>query len=133
MDKKIRWQQRFTNLENAFLFLRGGLEKESLDPYQEAGVIQSFEFTFELSWKTLKDFLESMGVTASFPRDVLKEAFATQLIQDGHLWLEMLDKRNILSHTYNRHQATQAVQLIKQRYFPALEQLYKELKKRCSA
>ena len=52
MNKNVRWRQRFSNLENAFQFLKGGLEKTSLDPYQEAGIIQSFEFTFELSWKT---------------------------------------------------------------------------------
>lgn len=132
MNKAIRWQQRFNNLENAFRFLQTGLEKESLDPYQEAGIIQSFEFTFELSWKTLKDFLESMGTHVTFARDVLKEAFAAQIIKNGHLWLEMLEKRNQLSHTYNRQQATHAVQYIRTRYFPGLEQVYLELKKRCS-
>ena len=131
MNKNVRWRQRFSNLENAFLFLKEGLKKESLDPYQEAGIIQCFEFTFELSWKTLKDFLESMGTQTVFARDVLKEAFATQIIKDGHLWLEMLEKRNVLSHTYNRAQAA-AVRLIKERYFPGLEQVYMELMGRCS-
>lgn len=128
----IRWRQRFTNLENAFLFLKEGLLKEALDPYQEAGIIQSFEFTFELAWKTLKDFLESQGSTVVFPRDVIKEAFATQIIKDGHLWVEMLEKRNMLSHTYNRRKATDAVRLIKNHYYPGLEQVYLELKNRCS-
>jgi nucleotidyltransferase substrate binding protein (TIGR01987 family) len=133
MDKKIRWKQRFTNLENAFLFLQDGLKKEALDPYQEAGIIQCFEFTFELSWKTLKDFLESMGTIVNFPRDAIKESFTAQLIKDGHLWVEMLEKRNVLSHTYSREQAAAAVHLIKERYFPALKQVYLELKTRCSA
>ena len=133
MNKDIRWKQRFSNFENALLFLKGGLKKESLDPYQEAGIIQSFEFSFELAWKTLKDFLESKGTSLMFARDVIKEAFATEVIKDGSLWIEMLEKRNILSHTYNRQQATHSVQLIKTHYFPALEQVYLELKKRCSA
>jgi nucleotidyltransferase substrate binding protein (TIGR01987 family) len=132
MNKTIRWKQRFSNLENAFLFLQEGLNKESLDPYQEAGIIQCFEFTFELSWKTLRDFLEGKGTAAVYPRDVLKEAFATGLVKDGHLWLEMLEKRNLLSHTYNRQQATTAVHLIKKQYFPCLKQVYLELKNRCS-
>lgn len=132
MDKTIRWKQRFSNLENAFLFLEEGLKKSSLDRLQEAGIIQSFEFTFELSWKTLKDFLESMGITLSFPREIIKEAFNTQMIKDGHLWMEMLDKRNILSHTYNQQQATNAVHLIREKYFPGLKQLYLELKSKCS-
>lgn len=132
MNKSIRWKQRFTSLQDAFLFLKGGVEKKNLDPYQEAGIIQSFEFTFELSWKTLKDLLESMGVNAAFPRDVIKEAFATQLIKNGHVWLEMLEKRNVLSHTYNRQQASDAVALIRDHFFPNLEQVYLELKKKCS-
>lgn len=131
MNKIIRWQQRFQNLESAFFFLKEGLEKTTLDPYQEAGIIQCFEFTFELSWKTLKDYLESMGVDAIFARDVIKEAFAAQIIKDGHLWLEMLDKRNLLSHTYNRKQATESVRLIKECFFCGLQQVYLELKKRC--
>jgi len=73
-----------------------------------------------------------MGTNVVFARDALKEAFAAQIIQDGHLWLEMLEKRNILSHTYNRQQATDAVRLIKHHYFPGLEQVYLELKSRCS-
>ncbi len=132
MNKSIRWRQRFSNLENAFQFLKEGLSKECLDPYQEAGIIQCFEFTFELAWKTLKDFLESMGTNVVFARDAIKEAFAAQIIKDGHLWLEMLEKRNILSYTYNRQQATDAVHLIRKRYFPGLEQVYLELKSRCS-
>lgn len=132
MDKTIRWRQRFTNLENAYLFLKQGLAISSPDPFQEAGIIQSFEFTFELSWKTLKDFLESMGTTVTFAREIIKEAFAAQIIQDGTLWLEMLEKRNILSHNYNRSQATHAVKLIRERYFQGIEQVYIELKNKCS-
>jgi len=133
MDKNIRWRQRFSNLENAFLFLKEGLNIKTPDPFQEAGIIQSFEFAFELSWKTLKDLLEYTGTNVDSARDAIKEAFAAQIIKDGHLWIEMLEKRNILSHTYNRKRATEAVQLIKMRYYSALEQLYLELKKRCSA
>lgn len=132
MDKKIRWQQRFKNLENAFLFLQEGLKKESLDPLQEAGIIQSFEFTFELSWKTIKDYLESKGTPLAFPRDIIKEAFNTQIIKDGHLWIEMLEKGNILSHTYNQRQASEAVRIIRNHFFPGLKQLYLELESRCS-
>lgn len=132
MDKNIRWRQRFTHLENAFLFLKQGLNHKTLTPLEEAGIIQSFEFTFELSWKTLKDFLESRGTVALFPRDVLKEAFSARLIRDNDTWVEMLDKRNVLSHTYNREQASRSVGLIRQHYFHALEQVYSELKKQCS-
>jgi nucleotidyltransferase substrate binding protein (TIGR01987 family) len=132
MDKDVRWRQRFVNLENTYLFLKQGLAIQNPDPFQEAGIIQSFEFTFELSWKTLKDFLESKGSDVLFARDVIKEAFAKNVIKNGHLWLEMLEKRNVLSHTYNRQQAMHAVDLIKRHFFPGLEQVYWELRKQCS-
>lgn len=131
MDKTIRWRQRFAHLKNAFVFLQEGLQHKTLTPLEEAGIIQSFEFTFELSWKTLKDFLESRGIIALFPRDVLKEAYLGQLIENHDTWVEMLDKRNILSHTYSREQASKSVQLIREHYLLALEQVYKELQQRC--
>ncbi len=132
MDKNTRWLQRFMHLENAFQFLNEGLKNKTLTPLEEAGIIQTFEFTFELAWKTLKDLLESRGIKTPFPRDVIKEAFAVQLIHDGDTWMKMLDKQNLLSHTYSRQQAKNAVHLIKHEYFPALEEVYLELKKQCS-
>jgi len=132
MDKTIRFKQRLSNLENAFLFLQDALKQKSFTPLEEAGVIQAFEFTFELTWKTLKDYLESRGVIAAFPRDVIKEAFASGVLVDGHMWLDMLDRRNILSHTYDRSRAAHSVQLIKEKYFPCLDQVYLELKHRCT-
>ncbi len=131
MNKEVRWKQRFQNLKKSYEFLKEGLSLSSPDRFQEAGIIQSFEFTFELSWKTLKDFLEGKGSSISFARDVIKEAFAARLIKDGHLWIEMLEQRNALSHTYDRKQANDALNLIKSRYFPAIQQVYQELEKRC--
>ena len=82
----IRWKQRFDNLQRAY------------------------EFTFELSWKTLKDFLAYNGIDAKLPRDVLKQAFATGLIRDGQLWIDMLKERNLMAHTYD--DAREIVQLL---------------------
>lgn len=128
MSEDIRWKQRFQNFEKAFLFLKDAVDIPSYDELQRAGLVQTFEFTFELGWKVLKDYLESMGMTTQFPREVLKQAFATELIEDGHLWIEMLDKRNELTHTYNEEQALRAVTLIKKHYYPGLEQVYFTLK-----
>ena len=131
MQKDIRWKQRFQNFERSFIFLSKSCKLETYDELQGAGLVQAFEFTFELAWKTLKDYLQEQGLEVQFPREVIKQAFATQLIKDGQLWIEMLDKRNQLTHTYNQEQATRAVQTIRQRYFPPLEQIYQEMKKRC--
>lgn len=132
MDKMIRFKQRFKNLENAFVFLSESIKISNHSPLEEAGVIQSFEFTFELSWKTLKDFLEANGTLAPFPRDVIKEAFSSGLIKDGHMWIDMIDRHNLLSHTYDRKHAENAVKMIKEKYFPCLMQVFMELKSKCT-
>lgn len=127
MTEDIRWKQRFQNFEKAFLFLKHATEMKAFDPLQAAGFIQSFEFTFELAWKTLKDYLETMGLMLRFPREVIKTAYQNDLIKDGELWLEMLEKRNELSHTYDEAHREKSVRIIRESYFPALQQVYHEL------
>lgn len=133
MEKDIRWKQRFQNFEKAFLFLKKAVELKNYDELQQAGLVQSFEFTFKLAWKTLKDYLWQQGMEVQFPRDVIKQSFSTQLIVDGTKWIQMLDKRNELTHTYNQEQAQRAIQIIREQYFPLLEQVYQTLKKICLA
>lgn len=132
IKKDIRWKQRFQNFERSFIFLSKSCKLEVYDELQGAGLVQSFEFTFELAWKTLKDYLQEQGLEVQFPREVIKQAFAAQLIEDGTLWIEMLDKRNELTHTYNQEQAKKAVQTIRNHYFPPIEQVYQVMKKLCS-
>ena len=127
MQQVIRWKQRFQNFEKAFLFLKKATELPALDELQSAGLIQSFEFTFELAWKTSKDYLENMGLPLKYPREVLKQAFQSGLIKDGAIWLEMLEKRNELTHTYDEIHVRKAVDLISHRYFPAIKELYEAL------
>jgi nucleotidyltransferase substrate binding protein (TIGR01987 family) len=97
MVNKIRWKQRFQNFERAYTRRSDGVELKNYDSLQEAGLIQTFEFTFELGWKTLKDYLELLGFDASSPRDVIKQAFQAGFVSNGHLWLDALDKRNLMS------------------------------------
>lgn len=133
MKKDIRWKQRFQNFERAFIFLNRNCQLQSYDELQSAGLIQSFEFTFELAWKTLKDYLQEQGLEVQFPREAIKQAFTAQLIENGTLWIEMLDKRNELTHTYNQEQSKKAVETIRNRYLQPLEQVYEVMKKLCSA
>jgi nucleotidyltransferase substrate binding protein (TIGR01987 family) len=123
-----RWKQRFQNFEKAFLFLETAVTKDEYNPIEIGGLVQAFEFTFELAWKTLKDYLYEQGIETRFPRETIKEAFATEIITDGHTWIEMLEKRNELSHTYNEEVAERAVAVIKNSYFGAIEQVYFYLK-----
>jgi len=120
--------QSFVNFEKAFLLLKDALRKNNLSELEKAGVIHYFEFTFELGWKTLKDYLQEMGVEARFPRDTIKEAFTNGLIQDGDLWLDMLEKRNLMSHTYDEFTANQSFQMVRDEFIHGIEQLYTKLK-----
>jgi nucleotidyltransferase substrate binding protein (TIGR01987 family) len=69
--------------------------------------IQRFGFTFELSWKTLKTYLELQGLEARSPRAAIREAFATSLLPEDPGWLAMVELRNLTSHTYEEELAEQ--------------------------
>ena len=127
-NKDIRWQQRFQNFENAFRHLKDAVDKTNLSELEKAGVIQIYEFTFELAWKTVKDYLEEKKVAVNFPRDTIKEAFKYSVIENGDTWMDMLEKRNLMSHTYNEATAELAYNLITKIYFIAIEQVYNKLK-----
>ena len=109
------------------MLLSEGATAESLTPLESEGLIQRFEYTFELSWKTLKDLLNNRGVQVSFPRDALKAAFHYELVSDGDLWLEMLDMRNTMAHTYNEDSLNKAVEAVRTRFFPAIRELVAKL------
>lgn len=127
----IRWKQRFQNFDRAFVLLRQAMEAGpgALNQLEKEGVIQRFEYCFELAWKTLKDYLEESGfVFATLtPRQVLKEGFAAKIIADGQVWIDMLDHRNLLSHTYDQANFERAVEAIDARYLPAIDQLHEFL------
>ena len=127
MNDNIRWKQRFQNYEKAFKFLKEAVVKTNLSNLEKAGVIQIYEFTFELAWKTIKDYLEEKEVLVKFPKDTIKEAFKYEIIDDGDLWIDMLEKRNLMAHTYNETNAELAYKLITEHYFEALWQIYEKL------
>ena len=124
----IRWQQRLVNFERALRLLREAMAEgpDALNQLEKEGVIQRFEYCFELAWKTVKDYMEASGVVFDvvMPRQVIKDAFAAQVLNDGASWIAMLDHRNLLAHTYNPVVFEQAVAAIHLRYLPQLEQLH---------
>jgi nucleotidyltransferase substrate binding protein (TIGR01987 family) len=133
MSEDIRWKQRFQNFDRAFVLLRSALEeKRPLSMLEKEGVIQRFEYSYELAWKTLKDYLEANGVVISpvTPRQVIKEAFSAKVISDGQVWINMIDNRNLLSHTYDFAVFEQAVQAIAAHYLPAMQRLHEFLAKK---
>lgn len=91
---------------------------------QRDGVIQRFEFTFELAWKSLKEYLEDQGVPPlQFPKQVLQEAYAAGVIDNEQIWLQMLSSRNVTSHIYSDNEAANVAQDITTRFLPALRAL----------
>jgi nucleotidyltransferase substrate binding protein (TIGR01987 family) len=128
-NKEIRWEQRFVNFEKAFIQLKDAVNRyESLDDLSKEGLIQRFEYTFELAWKTLKDYLEANGVISRFPREVLKNSFQAELLNNGEIWIDMLEKRNLLAHTYNEENFNNALDTILKSYYPEMQELYKFFK-----
>ncbi len=124
---ELRWQQRFQNFEKAFLLLKTTVELTSPSVIERAGMIQFFEMTFELSWKVLKDYQEEEGYIIKSPRDAIKQAFQSQLIDNGQLWLEALRDRNLTVHTYQEQTAIEVEDKIKNTYFSLLQALYLSL------
>lgn len=126
--KTIRWQQRFENFERSYHLLERTVAIAKPSEAERGGLIQFFETSFELAWKTLKDYLESEGIDTKTPRDTLKQAFQIGLVADGNMWIRMLDDRNMMSHTYDDGESQKVGQLIRNHYFPQLQALYKTLK-----
>lgn len=127
----IRWQQRFNNFENAhknLIEMLGLLNKEPSNKAYKLAVIQSYEMDIELAWKTLKDYLNYLGYQIQTPREVIKQAFAIEIIEEGEIWLQMLEDRNLTSHIYDEAKAQEVVDSINKTYFTKLDFLYKFLK-----
>jgi nucleotidyltransferase substrate binding protein (TIGR01987 family) len=129
--KNIRWKQRFQNFEKSFMLLEKFIAIENPDEITRAGGIQFFEMTFELAWKTLKDYLENEKYVTKTPRETIKIAFQVGLISDGHEWMDGLDDRNITVHTYDEDTANAVESRIREKYHPLLKKLYDKLKKAC--
>jgi nucleotidyltransferase substrate binding protein (TIGR01987 family) len=124
LTQDIRWIQRLNNYHKALNQLRKFIAKGELNELEEQGLIQAFEYTHELAWNTLKDFLESRGNQAIYgSRDATREAFKLGLLEDGEGWMDMIQSRNKTSHTYNEDTAKEIVNDILTRYFLLFEQL----------
>ncbi|QWV94663.1 nucleotidyltransferase substrate binding protein [Geomonas oryzisoli] len=115
----IRWQQRLANYKKALSQLTKFIAKGELNELEEQGLIKAFEYTYELAWNVIKDFLASRGSNSIYgSRDAIREAFSTGLIIDGDGWMEMYADRNKTSHTYNEETADEIMRNILARYYP---------------
>lgn len=130
MMQDIRWQQRFNNFTRAFQTLTEATElaqTRELTKLEQQGLIQSFEFTHELAWNVLKDYLQYQGITdLTGSRDATRAAFKNGLIEQGEDWMKMIAARNKTSHTYNLNVATAVTDDILNRFYPAFASMAKK-------
>lgn len=134
MPADIRWKQRLQNFDKAIGLLRSALARDwrALSDLEKEGAGQRFEFTFELGWKTHKDYLEFRVVVLDqpTPRSVIKHGFSAGMTRDGQQWVDMLELRNLLTHTYDERVFHEAVEKIAALYLDALGQLHQYLGER---
>lgn len=128
-DAKPRWIYRFDNFKRAFGLLREAIEimqARELTQLEKEGVIQRFEYTWELAWKVLGDYLDSTGIVLATvtPAGVIRAAYAAKIISDGDIWMKALDARNKMSHTYNFTTFEKIIAEIRAEYFALLDALH---------
>ncbi len=111
--------QALSRLKEAVLTAKSELEID--------GVIQRFEFTFELSWKTMKRFLEMQGLICNSPRGCLKEAFQAELIQNEAVWLQMLADRNSSTHLYDQTASREIFSRITKQFVPEFLEVFRKM------
>ena len=121
MDEDIRWKQRFSNYKKALTTLKNAVElaaARNLTDLEKQGMIKGFEFTFELAWNVMKDFLEEHGVTGIIgSKDAVRHAFNKDLIEDGQVWMNMIKDRNLAAHSYDEKTAEDLAASITGNYY----------------
>lgn len=123
-----RFQERKQDLIKASNRLEEALS-EGISDLAIDGVLHRFEFTFELAWKTMKDYLEYQGIVGKIgsPREIIKEAFAAKLIEDGEIWIKMMLSKNELSHLYDEEASREIYNNIKDNYMTEIKKLVSKL------
>lgn len=131
-EQDIRWIQRYKHFSQAFIQLEKAVElsrQRLLSELEEQGMIQAFEYTHELAWNVLKDFLEDRGLQNLYgSKDTTREAFKRGLIENGKIWMDMIKSRNLTSHTYNSQVAESIVKAIIENYYQEFKQLIEKMK-----
>ena len=126
MDKDIRWKQRFQNFEKAYFKLNEALEIKELNELERNGLVQRFEFTLDLSWKVMRDFLNEKGFSFKpSPKDTFRQAQQSNFIDYAQALIDGLDIRNELSHAYSGEKFEKSEVELRKIVFPALEKLYR--------
>ena len=128
-----RWEQKLSNYRKALHRLAEVVnvaKVRELNDFEADGMIQRFEFTFELAWKLLKSYAEYQGVDKEImgSRDAIRWAFEKGLITDSNVWMEMIKRRNDTSHTYDEDTASEVVDRIEDVYYQCFVYLFEKMK-----
>ncbi len=127
----MRWLQRFQNFERALAQLDSAVElsrQRGLSELERQGMVQAFEFTHELAWNVMKDFLEESGQSGIYgSRDATRSALAAGLIENGDLWMRMIVSRNQTTHTYNEETVEDICSAIVNEYAGAFANLRRSM------
>ncbi len=134
-EERLRWHYRFDNFSRAFVLLREAvdtMEERALNQLEKEGMIQRFEYSWELAWKTMADFIASEGLNLPTvtPRAVLKASFQAGIISDGDEWMAALDARNKMSHVYNFKIFEQVIEALRTRFLPLFERFHEDFQMR---
>ena len=129
-----RWEQKLQSYHRALNRLAevvNEMDKRQLNDFEADGLVQRFEFTFELAWKLIKSYVEFQGTDKEImgSRDAVRWAFENHLISDSATWMEMIKRRNDTSHNYDENTAAEVVMRVKLSYFQAFVALYDEMNK----
>ncbi len=130
MKQDIRWKQRFSNFKKAFEQLEKAVEMDSYSDLEREGLIQRFEYTYELAWLTMKDYLEDQGyqnITGS--KDAIKQALQAGLLENAEDWMEMVESRKLSTHTYDMETAKEIAGKIIDEYYEMFRDLINRLAK----
>jgi nucleotidyltransferase substrate binding protein (TIGR01987 family) len=136
-EKDIRWKQRFENYSKAYISLLesdDALENDPENTFIKDSLIQRYEYTIELAWKVMKDYLEDQGfIDVTSPKKVIRKAFEEGIIQDASEWMAALNGRNITSHAYDETKANEIINDISEKYILLFRGLFDQMNKENNA
>jgi len=131
MSEDIRWKLRFQNYKKALITVKNAVElsqERELSDLEKQGLIHGFEFTFELAWNVMKDYLEKQGITGIIgSKNAIRHAFNNGIINDGEGWMDMLNDRNLASHTYDEKTSDDIFNAIKNIYYNLMNKLAEKM------
>ena len=125
-----RFEERKQDFSNAVDRLQEGLQAEETQIVID-GILHRFEFTFELAWKTMKDYLEYMGFVekTGSPRETIQNGFKQGIIENGETWINMMLARNSLAHIYDEEESRKIYDKIKGEYIFLLQNMRQKFEK----